>query len=500
MDDPDIAWPAWKFGMKRDALFTTLHDQYNTFQSTIQDPDAFHHDVFEIANDAGNTDEFHNLLAVRRDQRLRELNESLESASFEIIANPALVGTTQWEYALQLFRTRSLDSLVRFFASYLPSSHRWYQPSCQKDVETEAKDEEIVPMPISTTAKPFFDDAIITHEPMTMTHSLSHTSLRHELPPSPRSLTTYSDDMESSSHQLYCLNTLTPARTLSISDSEEGDRLHNDVEHRDDGEEQIIPYKTEITIGPVDDECPSQFDDDTSQSSGPDTPVSMSDAEPDVAEDESSQPHVQRRDPAMAATYAAAMKEFTEASSTPKTLTPPTPIPNPIDAATIPATISSTDTNVVNNENVNNTSSTTTNLRSSPRRRPLQSGYAVDDVARTCSPLPVSVRVRHRSVSPSRPWPVVHADAGRHHPAALSGIITTYSRTGDRSSPRQGRHHRLETVTASTTKRSVSSSGLGRRRPGLGVEKTVLPRPMRTRLRERREAAASAAVDEQQRQ
>lgn len=463
MEDPDIAWPAWKFGMKRDALFTTLHKQYNTFQSTIQDPDAFHHDVFEIASEASTTGEFHHLLAIRRDQRLRELNESLESASFEIIANPNLVGTTQWEYALQLFRTRSLDSLVRYFASYLPSSHPWHKPSTTS-CHVEAKSEQAV-----AATKPFFDDAILTHEPTAMAHSLSHTSLHHDLPPSPRSLTTYSDDMETSSHQLYCLNTLTPARTLSL-DSCEGNRpLHDD---EDD-----------------DEECPSQFDDDTSQSSGPDTPVSMSDAEPEVAEEESTHHH---SNPAVA--YAATMQEqLVNASPEPKT--PPTPIAqNPLETienkttqheaianATTPA--NTTDTTDVTIDTIESTNATTTTCSSSsPYRRSLQSGFVVD-----------------HSRPASRPWPVVHADCGRHHPAAPSGIIATFGRASDRS-PRQGRHHRLENISSSSPSITRSASSSGRRRQGLGVEKTVLPRPMRTRLRERREAAASAAAEEQERQ
>ncbi|KAL2110131.1 hypothetical protein VUR80DRAFT_1575 [Thermomyces stellatus] len=124
MDDPGWSWPAWKFGMKREDLTTKLHDQYNTFSFTIQDPEAFHHDVFEVAITASTTDEFHSLLAARKQQRLEELNKTLESAAFEIIAHPSLVGTDQWQYALQLFRTRSLDSLVRYFSSYLPESQQ----------------------------------------------------------------------------------------------------------------------------------------------------------------------------------------------------------------------------------------------------------------------------------------------------------------------------------------------------------------------------------------
>ncbi|KAG6035547.1 hypothetical protein E4U41_006039 [Claviceps citrina] len=123
MENPARAWPAWKFGMKRDDLFTTLHDQYNTFLYTLQDPEAFHHDVYEISHDAETAEEFHRMMADRRQMRLRELNESLETLAVEIIANPKLMGTQQWNHALQLFRTKSYDSIVRYFASYLPDDY-----------------------------------------------------------------------------------------------------------------------------------------------------------------------------------------------------------------------------------------------------------------------------------------------------------------------------------------------------------------------------------------
>ena len=69
MDDPGWSWPAWKFGMKRDDLFSKLHGEYNTVLSAIQDPEAFHHDVWEISRDATTTDEFHRLMASRQRRR-----------------------------------------------------------------------------------------------------------------------------------------------------------------------------------------------------------------------------------------------------------------------------------------------------------------------------------------------------------------------------------------------------------------------------------------------
>ncbi|KAK7744055.1 hypothetical protein SLS53_003572 [Cytospora paraplurivora] len=126
MDGPDRAWPFWKFGLKRDDLTTTLHDRFNTVPSAIQDPEAFHHDVYELSTQACTLDEFECLMEERKNLRLKELNGMLEDASFEIVGNPSLIGTEQWQYALQLFRTKSLDSLVRYFASYLPQDHPWH--------------------------------------------------------------------------------------------------------------------------------------------------------------------------------------------------------------------------------------------------------------------------------------------------------------------------------------------------------------------------------------
>ncbi|KAF9776115.1 hypothetical protein IL306_005748 [Fusarium sp. DS 682] len=138
MDDPASTWPAWKFNMKREDLPTNLHDQYNTYLAPIQSPEAFYHDISDIAHTAHSLAEFHNLAHDRRQQRLDELNEALESASYEIIGNPNLIETPQWEHAVQLFRSNSLDSLVQYFASYLPQDHRWH-PRCKGSVLSDTE-------------------------------------------------------------------------------------------------------------------------------------------------------------------------------------------------------------------------------------------------------------------------------------------------------------------------------------------------------------------------
>jgi hypothetical protein len=235
MDELGWSWPAWKFGMKREDLTTKLHDQYNTFPSSIQDPEAFHHDVYEISNEASTTDEFHRMMAARKQQRLQELSDSLESAAFEIIAHPKLVGTEQWQYALQLFRTRSLDSLVRYFSSYLPSGYQTPSSAgtsfaeassvgtASTNLSTVDDDDHNVPVPTFLAKE---DKAVFTQEPQEL-HDTTFISLDSKIPLSPRSMTMKSDTTASSqsaddisTHDFALSHPPTPPRTLSFSGSE----------------------------------------------------------------------------------------------------------------------------------------------------------------------------------------------------------------------------------------------------------------------------------------
>lgn len=240
MDDPTYAWPSWKFGMKREDLFTKLHDQYNTFTFTIQDPDAFHHDVYELSTEACSQDEFHRLMAERRQQRLNELNESLQSAAIEIIANPKLIGSEQWSFAIQLFRTRSFDSLVRYFANYLPDGYldRHTDTDAASTISSSFTEDNHSVYTESTSASsvgdadgPHFFPDHVEEKPISPTpgHLLRiNTSIKMvdstELPPSPRSMTMQSDSAVSSPteshHHDFALHRITPARSLSFSGSE----------------------------------------------------------------------------------------------------------------------------------------------------------------------------------------------------------------------------------------------------------------------------------------
>ncbi|KAH6608881.1 hypothetical protein Trco_002227 [Trichoderma cornu-damae] len=222
MDDPDLSWPAWKFGMKRDDLFTTLHDQYNTFTYTLQDAEAFHHDVFEISHHADTAEEFHRFMAARQRQRLTELQESLESLAVEIIANPKLIGSDQWQHALQLFRTKSFDSIVRYFASYLPDDYlERHRPSSVPSTASSFSETDSIhtcstKASSADDASPFLDDdffargSVMTDEPCALNTA--------DVPPSPQSEVSPAESADSPAFT----STNPPSRSMSFSGSDSG--------------------------------------------------------------------------------------------------------------------------------------------------------------------------------------------------------------------------------------------------------------------------------------
>ncbi|POR33168.1 Uncharacterized protein TPAR_06639 [Tolypocladium paradoxum] len=279
MDDPGWAWPAWKFGMKRDDLFTTLHDRYNTFSYTLQDPEAFHHDVYEISRDADTSEQFHRLMADRQQQRLRELSESLETLAVEIIANPKLMGSEQWQHALQMFRTKSYDSIVRYFASYLPGdyldrheSHSTssYSSFSEADsihtVSTEASSADDAPSPFLDDDDFFPNGPVMTVEPCTFEHD-AHRDTNPEGPLSPpQSEATHSECSASSSDAESPAYSATnpPSRSMSFSGSESGhlgpELMRRRFDCHDDDETSQSDCDTSVTSVCDSAETPSSCD------------------------------------------------------------------------------------------------------------------------------------------------------------------------------------------------------------------------------------------------
>lgn len=138
-------WQPWKFGLKQESL-AQLHQEFNTFPNAIQDSSSFHHDVEELAAAASDLQQLRSMLSERRELRLSELNQAFEYTAKHLIGDPELLDDTedQWEHALRIFRSRSYDALVQYFASYLPSESgvkRQSSASCprSKDVPSRAE-------------------------------------------------------------------------------------------------------------------------------------------------------------------------------------------------------------------------------------------------------------------------------------------------------------------------------------------------------------------------
>lgn len=214
-------WPFWKFGLKQSDLHTTLHEKYNTVPSAIQDPEAFHHDVFELSTRADTRGEFEELMEERKTQRLKELNSMLEDASFEIVGCPRLIGTDQWVHAVQLFRTKSLDSLVRYFASYLPDNHPWHR---HPDASSNGSDSVSPISPIDYDGPILFDEpeedeAIYTNQ---SSECFSECDISAGHPK--RAMTGRSQDsgVSVNGRDQYKQddNTRPPSRTMSVSETE----------------------------------------------------------------------------------------------------------------------------------------------------------------------------------------------------------------------------------------------------------------------------------------
>lgn len=279
-----MAWPAWKFGMKRDDLNTTLHDKYNTLTLPIQDPEAFHHDVYELSQQAASADEFHGLMAERQQQRIRELTQSMESMAVEIIANPALIGTEQWQHALQLFRCKSYDSIVRYFSSYLPEGYFEKNAASSTDsyptTDVEGDVEEDAPVQPCNTTKaadavddtPLYldDDDFFPHGPV-MTIKTDAIALEAEPLSPPHSEGSPSDESDSTSFS----SSGSPSRSMSFSGSESGQlpafMLHSmtdDTASQSDSGETVATslYDSVESVGSFDDDddilCTTQRSED----------------------------------------------------------------------------------------------------------------------------------------------------------------------------------------------------------------------------------------------
>ncbi|KAI1746460.1 hypothetical protein F4782DRAFT_524433 [Xylaria castorea] len=117
-------WPCGKFGMSLDELFTTLHNQFNTWPAPIQDFKAFHSDVSEMSNTARTKEELFRALESRKTQRSEEMARAWNDIAVHLTAGRSMLPEEQWGYATQFFRTKSLDAMLSFLYTFLTDEEK----------------------------------------------------------------------------------------------------------------------------------------------------------------------------------------------------------------------------------------------------------------------------------------------------------------------------------------------------------------------------------------
>ncbi|KAI0398704.1 hypothetical protein F4802DRAFT_592373 [Xylaria palmicola] len=124
VEDQKWHWPAWKFRMNLDELFTTLHDQFNTWPAPLQNFEAFHHDVWEISSTVATKQELFSALELRRKQRSEEMARVWDVIALHLTAGDSMLPNRHWQHGAEFFRTKSLDSMLVFLYSFLTDEEK----------------------------------------------------------------------------------------------------------------------------------------------------------------------------------------------------------------------------------------------------------------------------------------------------------------------------------------------------------------------------------------
>ncbi|RSL68347.1 hypothetical protein CEP54_002887 [Fusarium duplospermum] len=171
-EQAEYRWPFWKVDLDEDDLFGDLHERFNTVPMFIQDPDAFHHDVNEIARRALDKEDFYARLQKRRDQRLDELKDMQDKIGVFHLSGYTRLAENQRFHRLRLQRYASLDCLVAFCASLLAPNEKGMMPSLDIFLRSEERNPRSTLLNgLAASLKP------VTPESRDLEHA--------ELPPSP---------------------------------------------------------------------------------------------------------------------------------------------------------------------------------------------------------------------------------------------------------------------------------------------------------------------------
>ncbi|TGJ79851.1 hypothetical protein E0Z10_g8916 [Xylaria hypoxylon] len=119
-------WPYAKLGYDDpNALWSSLHTEFNCMPFAIQDPYGWHSDVSELALASDNKEEFRAALRKRRDERFKEIRAFWQKTRSQLVANPIIWKAPPrgkdlpWATFCRISRAFSFDTITGHFANYL---------------------------------------------------------------------------------------------------------------------------------------------------------------------------------------------------------------------------------------------------------------------------------------------------------------------------------------------------------------------------------------------
>lgn len=153
LEHPESCWPAGKFGMDMTDAWTSLPREFNCITIPLLAGDAFRKDVSYLSTIARDRAEFLTLLKERRDMRQKELTTMWNRTFTHLCTYPTALeykpGDREdghWPEAMSFAQWKSFDTLIGYFASFLPLS--------KQDAKAIAPEIAPTPAPIEPTTPP----------------------------------------------------------------------------------------------------------------------------------------------------------------------------------------------------------------------------------------------------------------------------------------------------------------------------------------------------------
>ncbi|KAJ6437975.1 myb-like DNA-binding domain-containing protein [Purpureocillium lavendulum] len=129
-DQSEFQWTYWRVGCQEQDLFGELSERFNKMPTPtfIQDPEAFHRDVAEIALQARDKGDFFARMEERKEKRLNELLD-FRKELWHLLHRSSSMNTYQLFHFTRFYNFASLDTILALCASLLPRNQHGKDPS-----------------------------------------------------------------------------------------------------------------------------------------------------------------------------------------------------------------------------------------------------------------------------------------------------------------------------------------------------------------------------------